>query len=240
MRIAYFIKKYYNFYIFIYYMKNNTTSNSVFVLVISLFIIIFIVISYFVLSDSMFNINSNSNNNNNNNNNSNNNRNNNSNNYNYNSDTECVNKEEVFHLRDNIYDYEDAKAACKAYNSRLATLNELIDSYKKGANWCSYGWSEGQLALFPTQKDFWMKLQNSNKKNECGVPGVNGGYFYNKNYQFGANCYGNKPSAKKNEIINQQLNQREDPLRLKIDKYASNIKSEKLVVAPFNEYRWFQ
>ena len=75
----------------------------------------------------------------------------------------------------------------------LANINEVIDSFKKGANWCSYGWSEGQMALFPTQKDFWEKLQgDSMRKHECGVPGVNGGYFENKNYHFGANCYGEK------------------------------------------------
>ena len=41
----------------------------------------------------------------------------------------------------------------------------------------NYGWSDGQMAYFPTQKDTWDKLQkNPNTKHACGRPGVNGVY----------------------------------------------------------------
>ena len=50
------------------------------------------------------------------------------------------------------YNYEEAKAICKAYDSELATYDQIEDAYNKGANWCSYGWSEGQLALFLLKK----------------------------------------------------------------------------------------
>ena len=101
---------------------------------------------------------------------------------------------EVYHIRDNVFTYDEAKAVCNAYDSKLATIEQMIDSVNNGANWCNYGWTEGQMALFPIQKDFWEKLQQTPlKKYECGVPGLNGGYFKNSGYKFGANCYGVKP-----------------------------------------------
>ena len=215
-------------------MKNNS---SIFVIVISLFIIIFLIISYFILSDSLFDTikdNSNSSYDNISYDNS-------SFNNSY-SDSGTSNKEQVFHLRDNIFKYEDAKAACKAYDGRLAKLEEVINAYKDGGNWCSYGWSDGQLALYPTQKDFWDKLQqNNNTKYQCGVPGVNGGYFANKNYHFGANCYGVKPEESCNE---QELRERDlsrfDHVDLKAARYKHEISAGDIKVAPFNEDKWSQ
>ena len=144
----------------------------------------------------------------------------------------------MFHLRDNVFNYEDAQAACRAYDARLANLEEVISSYKNGGNWCSYGWSDGQLALYPTQKDFWEKLQkNSNTKYQCGVPGVNGGYFANSEYHFGANCYGKKPSEScSGEELRKRDVDRFDPVDLKAAKYKHNLPK----VAPFNEERWNQ
>ena len=40
----------------------------------------------------------------------------------------------------------------------------------------------------------------TNKKNDCGRPGVNGGFIANPNIQFGVNCFGIKPPAKQNDI----------------------------------------
>jgi hypothetical protein len=209
-------------------MKNNS---SIFVIVISLFIIIFLIISYFILSDSIFktlsdktdygNYSGD-----------------NSNGDNGAGDDYTSGKDQVFHLRDNVFNYEDAQAACKSHNARLANLEEVIDAYKDGGNWCSYGWSEGQLALYPTQKDFWEKLQNNNNtKYQCGVPGVNGGYFANSEYHFGANCYGSKPNEScNNEELRKRDTDRFDPVDLKAAKYKHNLPK----VAPFNESRWSQ
>jgi hypothetical protein len=36
-------------------------------------------------------------------------------------------------------------------------------------------------------------ITNKNKKIYCGFPGINGGYFQNKNLLLGVNCYGKKP-----------------------------------------------
>jgi hypothetical protein len=104
-------------------------------------------------------------------------------------------KEEVFNVGNNLYTYEDAKTLCSSYGARLATYDEMENAYNKGAEWCNYGWSEGQMAFFPTQKSTWNKLQSNKKtKNNCGRPGINGGYMANPNIRFGANCYGKRPN----------------------------------------------
>ena len=52
------------------------------------------------------------------------------------------------------------------------------------------------MAFFPTQKTTWTELQKFPKhKNDCGRPGINGGYIHNPNVKFGVNCYGKKPVA---------------------------------------------
>jgi len=104
---------------------------------------------------------------------------------------------EVFHIADNKFTYDDAQAVCAAYDSQLATLEQIIDAYNHGAEWCGYGWSAGGMALYPTQKGTWDALQqevDQAKKTACGRPGVNGGYF-DPSSKFGVNCYGIKPQG---------------------------------------------
>jgi hypothetical protein len=60
---------------------------------------------------------------------------------------------EVFHVSNSIFTYDDAPAVCAAYGATLATLEQIIDVYNKGGEWCNYGWSAGGMALFPTQKE---------------------------------------------------------------------------------------
>jgi hypothetical protein len=211
-------------------MRNNNikkNTNTIFVLLISLFIIVFVIVAYFMLTDGSTSYNDNKNDNNNYNNNNNNNNNNDSSSYN-------TSGKEVFNVRDNIFTYNEARAVCAAHEAELASLEQIVDSYKKGANWCSYGWSEGQLALYPTQKDFWNKLQkNPYKKYECGKPGVNGGFFENKEYRFGANCYGVKPKPKPNEIETNKLGSTKlSPTELKADEYRSQL--NRFRISPFN------
>ena len=104
---------------------------------------------------------------------------------------------EVFHIADNKFTYDDAPAVCAAYDSQLASLEQIIDAYNHGAEWCGYGWSAGGMALYPTQKGTWDALQqevDQTKKTACGRPGVNGGYF-DPSSKFGVNCYGIKPQG---------------------------------------------
>jgi hypothetical protein len=110
-------------------------------------------------------------------------------------------KEEVFNIANNIYTYDDAQAACKSFNGRLATYDEVESAYNDGGEWCNYGWSDNQSIYFPTQKKTWENLQKTkNHKNDCGRPGVNGGFIANPNARFGVNCYGVKPKPSEKEL----------------------------------------
>jgi hypothetical protein len=105
---------------------------------------------------------------------------------------------EVFHISDQQFTYDEAPAVCAAYGGELATLEQIMDAFSKGAEWCSYGWSAGGMALYPTQRETWERLQgevDTGKRTRCGRPGVNGGYF-DPNTKFGVNCFGFKPAGK--------------------------------------------
>jgi len=109
--------------------------------------------------------------------------------------------EEVFNVSNNLYTYEDAPHVCAALGARLASHDEIKGAHKKGADWCSYGWSQNQMGFFPTQKESWKKLQSNNaRKNSCGRPGVNGGYMPNSKMRLGVNCYGVKPQASEKDL----------------------------------------
>jgi len=69
-------------------------------------------------------------------------------------------QDEVFNISNNLYTYEDAGIACEALGAQLANYDQIEESYENGAEWTSYGWSEGQHAYFPTQKKTWEKLQS--------------------------------------------------------------------------------
>lgn len=148
-------------------------------------------------------------------------------------------KEQVFNISDNKYTYEDAQSICKVYNSRLATYSEMEDAYKNGAEWCNYGWSENQQALFPTQKSTWNELQkNSKSKNNCGRPGINGGYISNANIKYGVNCFGIKPAITDKDIKYSKI-QSQDKIEDIIEE--TNVwknKHSELIVSSYNNDKW--
>ena len=152
-------------------------------------------------------------------------------------------KKQVFHIPGNKYNYNNADALCKAYGARLANYNEIEDAYKNGAEWCSYGWSSDQMALFPTQKKTWDYLQTvEGHQNDCGRPGINGGFIDNKNVRFGVNCFGYKPKRTEEEAELMELNSvypksAEDVAQDKRVDYWRN-KINQIIVAPFNRTVW--
>ena len=152
--------------------------------------------------------------------------------------TELPEEKQVFNVSDNVFNYDEARSVCEAYNGDLASLEQMVDAYKNGADWCNYGWSEGQLALYPTQEDSFNKLEmNPETRGQCGLPGINGGYFENKNLKFGANCYGVKPepsSSQQEKLINEQylLN----PLSREAQRYQARI--DEFEVSPFSRKKW--
>ena len=100
-----------------------------------------------------------------------------------------------------MFTYDDAKTVCTSYGARLATYDEIESAYNNGAEWCNYGWSDGQAIYFPTQKSTWEKLQKSEStKHSCGRPGVNGGYIENSDALFGVNCFGKKPKPSASDL----------------------------------------
>jgi len=156
--------------------------------------------------------------------------------------------EEVFNIGNNKYTYEDAQSICKSYGARLATYDEIETAYNKGAEWCSYGWSEGQMAYFPTQKATWAELQKDEKrKNDCGRPGVNGGYMANPYLRFGVNCYGKKPDPSASDLAKMQIRKekiapktKEDvELEMKVKFWKENADTL-LNVSAFNSNKWSQ
>jgi hypothetical protein len=151
---------------------------------------------------------------------------------------------EVFHVADNKYAYEDAEPLCKAMGAELATYEQVQDAWKKGADWCSYGWVKGQAAVFPTSEDTWTNLQQGpdDQRMACGATGVNGGYFDNPDLKFGVNCFGSKPAQSaadaaamaRGDLVPQT------PEVIEYNKKIAKFKSERsdTSIAPFNTNRW--
>lgn len=151
--------------------------------------------------------------------------------------------EQTFHIPGNKYTYEDSKAICKAYGAKLANYKNLEDAYQKGADWCSYGWSEGQMAYFPTQYDKWSNLQKiKGHEHDCGRPGINGGYIANPNVRFGVNCYGYKPkiSPLDYDLMYNTTVYPKTQSEIDFDRNVNKWKQKlpELAIAPFNNNRW--
>ena len=162
-----------------------------------------------------------------------------------------VQEKEVFNVSNNKYTYHDAEAVCKAFDADVATYDQIEQAYNNGAEWCNYGWSQNQLALFPTQKASWNKLQKDslnseeNHRNDCGRPGINGGFIDNPYVKFGVNCYGVKPEATEDDLLALQNNvdeirpktKKEKELEKKIEQWKEN-KDKYLKVNSYNKEKW--
>jgi Extracellular link domain len=151
---------------------------------------------------------------------------------------------EVFNVSSNDYTYYDAEPLCMALGAELATYDQVQDAWKKGADWCNYGWVKGQVAVYPTQKETWDKLQHGpeDEKFACGNPGVNGGFFDNPEMRFGVNCYGSKPSQSSNDekVLMANGSVPKTPAALKIDQQVQEYKAEMghIGVLPFSGKTW--
>ena len=150
---------------------------------------------------------------------------------------------EVFHISDNTYNYEQARAVCKAYKSKLATYSQIEKAYGDGAEWCGYGWSADQMPLYPTQKKTYDGLQKiKGHEHDCGRPGINGGYMKNEKLRFGVNCYGKKPKITPEE---QHILESSTPYPLTVEERNFNKlvryykqKLPEMIISPFNYKKW--
>jgi len=152
-------------------------------------------------------------------------------------------KKQVFNIPGNYYTYDNAKALCTAYGAELASYEQLEKAYNNGAEWCNYGWSDDQLALFPTQKKTYDILQTiPGHENDCGRPGINGGYIANPNVKFGVNCYGNKPKItnEEEELMKTASPYPETPQDIAFQKKVDLMKNNlgQILVSPFNHDQW--
>ena len=155
-------------------------------------------------------------------------------------------KNEVFNVSNNLYTYDDAQAVCTMFDARLASYDEVEKSYNDGGEWCNYGWSKDQMILFPTQKKTWDNLQTQpDHKNDCGRPGINGGYMENTAIKFGVNCFGVKPGASANDTASMLANKdviypksgKDAILDAKVD-YWKKHKDTLVKLNPFNRNQW--
>ncbi len=151
--------------------------------------------------------------------------------------------DQVFNIPSNSYTYNDAVALCKAYGAKLANYKQIENAYKEGGEWCNYGWSDDQMALFPTQQATWDKLQTiKGHENDCGRPGINGGYIANPNVRFGVNCYGNKPEITQDEQsmldngFQPPMTKQDKKINQKVQEFQQYL--DTIVVSPFNYNTW--
>jgi hypothetical protein len=127
---------------------------------------------------------------------------------------------------------------CGALGADVASLQQLVDAHRNGANWCNVGWTKEGLAAYPIQKEFWQKMQGNDPQNRniCGQPGINlarsdAGLLY------GVNCYGVKPEPKKGELVKEVvMNDADIALQAKIAKFQKTVGNMTLV--PFNSNTW--
>ena len=150
---------------------------------------------------------------------------------------------EVFNVPDKKYNYTDAKLICKAFNSRLANYNEIKKANDSGAEWCNYGWSNKQMVLMPTQEKTYHELRNiPGHENDCGRPGINGGYVKNANEKYSANCYGVKPkmTSEDEQLMNATelypLTEEDMILEQKVNDWKNSL--SQILVSPFNHLKW--
>ncbi len=152
-------------------------------------------------------------------------------------------RKQVFHLPGDRYTYDDARAVCKAFGADLATYDQMEAAYGKGADWCQYGWSEGQMALFPTQKKTFQQLQRKKGyEHMCGRPGINGGFMPDAHTKYGVNCYGYKPrmNADEAEMMKFMTAVPETPEDAAFQKKVRYWKERipQIAIAPFDYQSW--
>lgn len=150
---------------------------------------------------------------------------------------------QVFNVSRNIYTFHDASAVCSALGGDLATYDQVKDAHEHGADWCNYGWVKGQMAVYPTQKETWEKLQKGSPeyRNACGKPGVNGGYFDNPELRFGVNCYGTRPpKSAMDELLSSQVALPPSTEEIEFDKKVQKFREQMntMTVLPFRRGSW--
>ena len=125
-----------------------------------------------------------------------------------------------------------------ANNDLLEEIRETAESLVAKKIDTSYG----NCGFIPFTKEEWDKLQKGpeRRKNDCGIPGVSGGYFQNDKMRFGVNCYGTKPSQREIDEVyakySDLLHDEEDSEQEKIDEFTRQ--KDDIFILPFNKSKW--
>ena len=147
-------------------------------------------------------------------------------------------RKQVFNLKKNIFSLDDSEAACGIFGANVASIDQLIEAHKQGADWCNVGWTKDGIAAFPIQMDTWKKTQENDgaRRNECGSFGINVARS-DPHLLYGVNCYGVKPSPRGNEKIKHSyMSDKERQKLLKMDEFKKNIND--IPIMPFSEKKW--
>lgn len=153
-------------------------------------------------------------------------------------------RRQVFNISANRYTFYDAEPLCKALGAELATYDQVKNAFENGADWCNYGWSKGQMALYPTQNETWQKLQAGpeEQRMSCGKVGINGGHFDNPELRFGVNCYGVKPAQTAHDAseISTGNDYPESPETIEFDKKVAKFRgiTDTIGILPFKKGQW--
>ena len=150
------------------------------------------------------------------------------------------NIKQVFNIKENVFALDDASAVCGVMGAEVATVDQLIEAHKNGADWCNVGWTKDGLAAYPIQYATWKKLQENepSKRGICGKPGINL-VRNDPNLLYGVNCYGVKPEPKNGEKIKNVLESDADiALKAKMAQLQRNM--DAIGVAPWNQDKWSQ
>jgi len=151
---------------------------------------------------------------------------------------------QVFNVSRNLYTYEEAAPLCKAMGAELATYEQIVDAQKGGADWCNYGWTKGQMAVFPTSQETFDKLQSGPPayRTSCGKPGVNGGFFDNPELRFGVNCFGKRPVKKDTDDLLNDTDMIVPPTaeQIEFDKKVMKFREQidNISVLPWSRGKW--
>lgn len=160
-------------------------------------------------------------------------------------------KKEVF-LIYNKFNYLEAKEICKLYDGRLATEQDLDDAFGHGANWCTWGWLDGEMIGYPVQQKFWSTIEKKHK-GYCGpTAGINKIKNIDPLKQYGITCYGIKPPKsdrdKELEMVLDEMTE-ENSLQSEIEKCKQSkrdadkkkwIESQQknIRIVEFNQTQW--
>ena len=141
--------------------------------------------------------------------------------------------EEVFLIKNNIFSKNQGDKVCKAlFNSKLATKEQMNDTYNNGANWCNYGWIDKSEAYYPLQSDI-------DDKTCLGKKGLNGGLM-EEDLNLGINCYGVKPTENAYYPIDKLYtdSSMSDKDIIMLENYKKKMNAGGIKIAPFNNSAW--